>query len=186
MAEWLSTNTHISLSESSLDKLGWGLARTWYGTAALAWTDAGLCWLDPDPSTGCEELICHYWLAKSLVRDDKCAAQLAHALSDSGLAPSLHLRGTEFQLSVWRQLLTIPSGQTISYGQLADQAGLGRSSARAVGSAVAANRVAIAVPCHRVLPESGGIGEFRWGSEFKSVLLTHEGALQATADRHAA
>ena len=186
MAEWLSTSTRISLSESPVDKLGWGLARTWFGSAALAWTEAGLCWLDPDPSPESESRICQYWSPRSMLRDDKCASLRVNALLGSGLSTTLHLRGTEFQLSVWRQLLTVQAGHTVSYGQLAEQAGLGRRSARAVGSAVAANRVAIAVPCHRVVPAAGGIGRFRWASELKSGLLTQERALHATAGRQAA
>jgi AraC family transcriptional regulator of adaptative response/methylated-DNA-[protein]-cysteine methyltransferase len=86
----------------------------------------------------------------------------------------LHLRGTEFQLKVWQSLLKIPADETISYGKLAEELGVGRQGARAVGGAVAANRLAIVIPCHRVLPVSGGIGGFRWGADIKRALLDRE------------
>lgn len=91
-----------------------------------------------------------------------------------GQAP-LHLMpaGTAFQTKVWKQLLGIPFSTTCSYGELA--AGMGEpKSARAVGSAVGANPVAWLVPCHRVLPGTGGLGGYRWGSPAKEALLNWE------------
>ena len=85
----------------------------------------------------------------------------------------LHVAGTDFQLEVWRALLAIPFGGTTSYGALA--AKLSRPKAcRAVGSAVGFNPVAVIIPCHRVLPVSGGLGGYRWGEERKRRLLDEE------------
>ena len=85
----------------------------------------------------------------------------------------LDLTGTDFQKSVWRALLEIPFGERTSYGQMA--AALGRPKAsRAVGSAVGANPVSLLVPCHRVLPSSGQIGNYRWGADRKRALLDAE------------
>lgn len=85
----------------------------------------------------------------------------------------LHLRGTSFQLSVWQRLLAIPAGGIVTYGELA--ASLGRpNAARAVGSAVGANTIALFVPCHRVVAASGALGGYRWGSALKAVLLEGE------------
>ena len=89
-------------------------------------------------------------------------------------APKVHLTGTDFQLSVWQELLCIARGQTCTYAELAMRLAHPRA-ARAVGSAVGANPVAILVPCHRVLPASGGIGGYRWGAELKAQLLAAEG-----------
>lgn len=97
----------------------------------------------------------------------------------SGRLPQLDLpldvRATAFQWQVWNILRAIPSGQTRTYGQVA--AALGRpSAARAVARACASNPVALAVPCHRVVPSAGGSGEYRWGARRKALLLARERA----------
>jgi AraC family transcriptional regulator of adaptative response/methylated-DNA-[protein]-cysteine methyltransferase len=85
----------------------------------------------------------------------------------------LDLRGTAFQVRVWRFLLGIPAGEVLSYTEVA--AGIGAPRAvRAAASACAANRVAVLVPCHRVLRGDGGLGGYRWGLERKRALLDAE------------
>ncbi len=85
----------------------------------------------------------------------------------------LDLRGTAFQLMVWRFLLSVDEGDVLSYGELAT--GIGRPKAfRAVASACGANRVGVLVPCHRVLRGNGEIGGYRWGVERKRTLLDKE------------
>jgi AraC family transcriptional regulator, regulatory protein of adaptative response / methylated-DNA-[protein]-cysteine methyltransferase len=87
----------------------------------------------------------------------------------------LDLRGTAFQIKVWRFLLQIPSGEVASYSEVAR--GIGAPSAvRAAASACAANRIAVLVPCHRVLRSDGALGGYRWGLERKRALLDHERA----------
>ncbi|HEX6993621.1 MAG TPA: bifunctional DNA-binding transcriptional regulator/O6-methylguanine-DNA methyltransferase Ada [Gammaproteobacteria bacterium] len=85
----------------------------------------------------------------------------------------LDLRGTAFQIKVWRFLLQIPDGSAMSYGEVAAGIGAPRA-ARAVARACAANRVAVLVPCHRVLRGDGGIGGYRWGTHRKRALLDGE------------
>lgn len=85
------------------------------------------------------------------------------------------LSGTEFQEAVWRELVRIPRGETVTYGELARR--IGRpGAARAVGSACGANPVALIVPCHRVVGADGGIGGYRWGGTLKARILGTEGA----------
>lgn len=85
----------------------------------------------------------------------------------------LDLEGTDFQKSVWRELLAIPFGGRTSYGAIAEK--LGRPKAhRAVGTAVGANPVSVLVPCHRVLPSTGKSGNYRWGADRKVALLDAE------------
>ncbi|MDR2890881.1 MAG: methylated-DNA--[protein]-cysteine S-methyltransferase [Alistipes sp.] len=92
----------------------------------------------------------------------------------------LDLRGTAFQKEVWAALCEIPRGETRTYAQIA--ARIGRPKAcRAVGSAVGANPVSVVVPCHRVVPGSGGVGNYEWGAERKAALLKAEGAALKTA-----
>lgn len=89
--------------------------------------------------------------------------------------PPLVLKGTDFELQVWRALLAIPFGETRTYGELA--ATLKRpGGARAVGQANHRNPIAILVPCHRVVQAGGGLGGYGGGVEVKRWLLTHEAA----------
>ncbi len=85
------------------------------------------------------------------------------------------IRGSAFQERVWRALRDIPAGQTRTYSEVAQAIGAPRS-VRAVANACGANPVAIAVPCHRVLPKSGGVGGYRWGAATKKKLLVAEGS----------
>jgi AraC family transcriptional regulator of adaptative response/methylated-DNA-[protein]-cysteine methyltransferase len=87
----------------------------------------------------------------------------------------LDLRGTAFQIRVWRFLLGVPEGDVLSYTEVAS--GIGApNSVRAAASACAANRIAVLVPCHRVLRGDGGLGGYRWGLERKRVLIDRERA----------
>ena len=106
---------------------------------------------------------------------DAWAAALDAHLASGAPRPELplDLRGTAFQMRVWRFLLSVREGEVISYGELAariEQPG----AARAVASACAANRVAVLVPCHRVLRGDGNLGGYRWGLERKRALLDAE------------
>ncbi len=93
---------------------------------------------------------------------------------EAGDPVMLDLAGTEFQRQVWRALAGIGPGETITYGGLASRMGRTVASARAVGSAVGANPVPVLVPCHRVLPAGGGIGNYRLGPALKQKLLVAE------------
>ena len=89
---------------------------------------------------------------------------------------ALDPHGTPFQLAVWMQLRTIPTGQTTTYGEVA--ARLGKPSAsRAVGAAVGRNPISVIVPCHRVVGASGALTGFAGGLDRKRTLLTLEGAM---------
>jgi AraC family transcriptional regulator of adaptative response/methylated-DNA-[protein]-cysteine methyltransferase len=83
----------------------------------------------------------------------------------------LDVRGTAFQIRVWAYLQQIPCGETRSYKDVAKALG---SGARAVARACAANRLALLVPCHRVIRGDGGLGGYRWGIERKRLLLSKE------------
>ncbi|QBM16740.1 bifunctional transcriptional activator/DNA repair enzyme Ada [Marinobacter sp. JH2] len=90
----------------------------------------------------------------------------------------LLLEGTELQRKTWQALQSIPPGQTVTYSELANQ--LGKPKAvRAVANACGANRLAVIVPCHRVVRSDGGLGGYRWGIERKQLLLNREAKLAA-------
>src|SRR6185503_7908166 len=90
-------------------------------------------------------------------------------------APNLRLdpRGSEFEQRVWRALQEIPAGSTVGYGELAARIGA-PGAAKEVGEAWAANRLAVAIPCHRVIRKDGGLAGYRWGVQRKRALLERE------------
>jgi AraC family transcriptional regulator of adaptative response/methylated-DNA-[protein]-cysteine methyltransferase len=81
--------------------------------------------------------------------------------------------GTAFQQRVWQALQEIPAGSRVSYGEIAERIGA-PNEAYAVGEACAANRIAIAIPCHRVVRKNGALGNYRWGYARKRALLERE------------
>ncbi|PJZ56255.1 bifunctional helix-turn-helix domain-containing protein/methylated-DNA--[protein]-cysteine S-methyltransferase [Leptospira barantonii] len=85
----------------------------------------------------------------------------------------LHLKGTDFQIKVWEALLKIPEGRLFSYLDIADSIGQ-ESASRAVGTAIGKNPIGYLIPCHRVIKSTGGIGEYRWGSERKIAMIGWE------------
>ncbi len=100
-----------------------------------------------------------------------------------GLDLPLDVQGTAFARRVWRALMLLEPGQTATYAEIARA--IGRpSAARAVAAACAANTIALAIPCHRVVPAAGGPGGYRWGAERKRALLAAEAAgVAAEPDR---
>jgi methylated-DNA-[protein]-cysteine S-methyltransferase len=112
----------------------------------------------------------------TLARGHLEAARAAQADYFAGTAPqlpALDLRGSPFQLRVWRALLDIPFGEQRTYGELAGALAT-PGAARAVGAANARNPVAILVPCHRVVAAGGRLGGYTGGPETKRWLLAHE------------
>src|SRR5262249_22947916 len=96
----------------------------------------------------------------------------------------LDVRATAFQLKVWKYLQSIPYGEVRSYSEVAHAIGHPMAT-RAVAQACAANKVAIVVPCHRVIRSGGELGGYRWGLERKRVLIDQERAVRAGALSHA-
>ena len=99
---------------------------------------------------------------------------LEHLAGDkSPFALPLDVRATAFQLQVWELLRRIPFGETVSYGQIAEMLG-DKKKVRAVARACATNRVAVVIPCHRVVAADGKLSGYRWGIERKRKLLELE------------
>jgi AraC family transcriptional regulator of adaptative response/methylated-DNA-[protein]-cysteine methyltransferase len=101
----------------------------------------------------------------------KLTAMIDHPESDAGL--TLDLQGSDFECRVWNALREIPAGTTATYGEIAARLGVPRQ-AREVGEACAANRLAVVVPCHRVVKKDGSISGYRWGVRRKRKLLERE------------
>lgn len=95
-------------------------------------------------------------------------------MPERGLQLPLDVRGTAFQERVWQALREIPPGSTMSYAEVAERIGAPRA-VRAVANACASNRLAVAVPCHRVVRQDGHLSGYRWGVARKRELLRREG-----------
>jgi AraC family transcriptional regulator, regulatory protein of adaptative response / methylated-DNA-[protein]-cysteine methyltransferase len=88
----------------------------------------------------------------------------------------LDIYGTPFQVEVWQALRAIPAGITVSYASIAEQIGA-PNSVRAVAQAIAANTLAVAIPCHRVIRSNGELSGYRWGAERKRALINREAGI---------
>ena len=102
---------------------------------------------------------------------DRLAALIEHPESHGDFA--LDLQGSAFELKVWQALLNIPAGTTTTYGEIAVRVGSPRG-AREVGEACATNKLAVVVPCHRIVKKDGSISGYRWGVRRKRALLERE------------
>jgi AraC family transcriptional regulator of adaptative response/methylated-DNA-[protein]-cysteine methyltransferase len=173
------------------EQIGWCSAPSPFGWVVVGATGRGLCWLALGATAAEAEasLRAEFPLA-TIRRDPTLTAMVAAALAVVDAEPQettdrsaaktkpelpLDLRGTAFQLRVWQALRAIPRGQTRSYSQLARELG-DPNATRAVARACATNRVALVVPCHRVVGVSGALTGYRWGVERKRQLLEAEGA----------
>jgi AraC family transcriptional regulator of adaptative response/methylated-DNA-[protein]-cysteine methyltransferase len=150
------------------------------GALLVAATDKGICsiLLGDDPDALVRDLQDRFPKAELAGAEEAFESTVAQVVAfveapRIGLALPLDLRGTVFQQRVWQALRAIPAGRTVGYAELAAQLGMPQG-ARAVAGACAANPVAIAVPCHRVVRNDGSISGYRWGVERKKTLLERE------------
>jgi len=166
------------------EELRWSTVDTALGTALVAASARGICMVELGAGERALE-------AKLRAEFPNAALQRVDAGRDAFLAPRVRavadalagkkakvevdLLGTAFQKKVWDALMRIPPGQTRSYAEIASQLGA-PSAARAVAGACARNRIAVLVPCHRVVRGDGSVGGYRWGLPLKRRLLQREGA----------
>jgi AraC family transcriptional regulator of adaptative response/methylated-DNA-[protein]-cysteine methyltransferase len=161
------------------------------GKLLIATTERGVCAVSlGDSLEALERALSEEYPAAHIHRDDEGLGPWVELLLDylegrqRQLDLPLDVQATAFQWRVWRALQAIPYGTTRTYGQIAQALGQ-PGAAMAVGAACAANRVALAIPCHRVVREDGGVGGYRWGPERKQALLAREQAVErATAHQH--
>ncbi len=165
--------------------VGWWMGLSDLGWMLLAATAKGICWLafGEQPGALLEDLRAAFPKAR-LHNDEARLYGWFEQVRDFVLLPRealdlpLDIQGTAFQSRVWRALRQIPLGQTTSYGSVAAQIGL-PAGARAVASACAGNRIAMLIPCHRVVGGDGRLSGYRWGVERKAALLQREAAAPA-------
>ena len=154
-------------------QISYGIHNTPFGKALIATTLRGICHLQFD---GDEQALRAEWANAEIVLDPQATQPLCDLIFSPGASQeplTVWVKGTNFQVQVWRSLLTIPFGEMTTYQRLAEQ--MGRpTAARAVGNAVGKNPIGYIIPCHRVIRESGELGGYRWGVERKTAILGWE------------
>ena len=161
-------------------RIGYSTMTSPVGIVLVAATENGVCSVKiGDSEAALEKDLRGEYPAAEVEPDRKQRSEWVKAIARHlrGEAPSLDLpidvRATAFQWKVWRALQRIPCGETRTYADVAR--GIGKPKAvRAVARACATNPVALVVPCHRVTPKAGGVGEYRWGAARKRALLDRE------------
>lgn len=163
-----------SVEKNAFDRaIEYAFVATPYAEALEAWCGDGLCYLGLCVGSR-EDAVADM---KRRFRKSTFRESVAPERYDGAVAERICLVGTEFQCAVWRELLNIPRGGRISYGELARR--VGRSAGmgvRAVGRAVGANPISLIVPCHRVVGADGSMHGYFWGVDMKRRILDDESA----------
>jgi AraC family transcriptional regulator of adaptative response/methylated-DNA-[protein]-cysteine methyltransferase len=158
------------------------------GSILVAASNRGICaiLLGDDPDALARDLQ-NKFSGATLVTGDQAFEKIIAKVVDLVEAPALGLelpldmRGTAFQQRVWRALRKIPVGSTVSYADIAKRIGAPHA-VRAVGQACAASMLAVAIPCHRVINNDGGLSGYRWGVDRKRALLLREAGRPGRVD----
>jgi len=162
-------------------RIDFGFVETPFGEALIAESKRGIChltFLNGEGRSAARERLTSEWPNAKLNRNDSRVAELSAEIFTDGRSTShrplrTFVRGTPFQIRVWRALLRIPSGSLTTYGRLAEAIGQSKA-ARAVGSAVGANPISFIIPCHRVIRETGALGNYGGGRIRKQVMVGWE------------
>lgn len=160
-------------------QIGYGIHPTPFGECLIATTSRGICdlhFLDTT-SKNAADILRLEWSNADIIQDQQATKEICDRIFTPVAANSkpliLFVKGTNFQIQVWRALLRVPFGGITTYQSLAEAMGC-PTAARAVGNALGRNPVGYLIPCHRVIRESGELGGFRWGLDRKTVLLGWE------------
>jgi AraC family transcriptional regulator of adaptative response/methylated-DNA-[protein]-cysteine methyltransferase len=158
----------------------YGIHLTPFGKCLIGLTERGICHLgfvQTSEGDAIDNLVAD-WKEARMIEDYRSTASLVGPIFDlrynTRIKPlTLHLRGTNFQLKVWEALLAIPAGSVTTYEGIASRIGK-PNAARAVGTAVGHNPIAVLIPCHRVIRKVGEFGNYRYGELRKKALLARE------------
>lgn len=158
----------------------YGIVQSYLGWMLVAATEHGICRIDFDDTPGelHTRLRTAFPAADFLENDQEFRTTINQTLAfleepGQGLPLPLDIQGTAFQRRVWAALQNVPAGSTVSYTELAQRIG-NPKAVRAVARACAANHLAVAIPCHRVVRKDGDPGGYRWGLDRKKTLIQRE------------
>lgn len=156
----------------------YGTATTKFGNCFLGLNEDKVCFIaffDKDKNAVLNELKKAFPKAV-LSEDDSLADETANKIFQKNEDVNVLLKGTEFEMKVWEQLVNLQKGSTASYSDIANALD-NPKAIRAVAKAISKNNVSYLIPCHRVISKSGGISKYRWGAERKMKMLREENAL---------
>lgn len=160
-------------------RIEYGVHPTPFGDALAATTSRGLCgflFLGQGGEKTALAQLKRQWPKAEFIHSPSATTQAIEKLfrRSKGKKLKVLLKGTPFQIKVWEALLKIPSGCLAAYKDIAKEIGEPKAN-RAVGSAVGRNNIAYLIPCHRVIRDSGVVGNYKWGSARKKAILAWEG-----------
>ncbi|MDD4778634.1 MAG: methylated-DNA--[protein]-cysteine S-methyltransferase [Fermentimonas sp.] len=147
-----------------------------YGNLYIASTDKGICYIGLGNETEIIEELKKKYTNAVLVKkaDQQHSTALSHISNpDSAEEINFHIKGTDFQLEVWNELLNTECGKTCSYKHIAEKIGKPKA-VRAVATAIGQNPVTFLIPCHRIIRFDGTLGGYYWGLDIKKKILKHE------------
>ncbi len=164
-------------------RIRYGVGETPFGLALAATTSRGIChltFIEADAEALAVSQLMENWPTARFEHRPAESERLLtrifdHSPTERPQPLALWISGSNFQIQVWRALLQIPFAGLLNYRQLAQQLGMPKA-ARAVGNAVAGNRIAYLIPCHRVLRQTGHFGKYRWDADRKAALVAWEAA----------
>jgi len=172
-------------------KIDYSICMSPFGDCLLAATERGICFLGfvirKDRRQTINQLFRTWPGAAFSENPERVCPMVTHIFSMDPHKTSkpfhLHLKGTNFQINVWKALLSIPNGCIVSYQDIAVHVGRPKAY-RAVANAIAINPVSYLIPCHRVITKAGKIHRYRWGSDRKMAMLGWEAAARASKPSH--
>jgi AraC family transcriptional regulator, regulatory protein of adaptative response / methylated-DNA-[protein]-cysteine methyltransferase len=169
----------ISPSATATD-LRFAIGECDLGSILVAWSERGISAIDLGDNPATLAVAFHRRFPNAALIEDEpeiesLLSRVARFVENPsvGLDLPLEISGTAFERRVWAALRAIPAGRTASYGEIARVIGA-PTAARAAARACAANRIAVAIPCHRVVGHDGALTGYRWGIERKRALLARE------------
>ena len=160
----------------------YGFATTKFGHCLIGVLEKKICHLSfqdhkLSPEQGVR-ILAKEWKGAHLVYDDAAIELIAQKVfsSDTNESLTIVLKGTPFQIDVWKAVMAVPLGKTVCYQDIACAAG-NQKAVRAAASALARNNISYLIPCHRVVTKCGKIHNYRWGVHRKKAMLEHEGVI---------
>jgi AraC family transcriptional regulator of adaptative response/methylated-DNA-[protein]-cysteine methyltransferase len=153
----------------------YGISDTPFGIAMIGVTSRGICFLEfvIDDIKQNIENIQKLWKNADLIRDDKKIKEICNDIFIYNKRYNLFVKGTNFQVNVWKALINIPNKSMTSYQDIANSIKNPKAT-RAVASAIGSNHIAYLIPCHRVIAKSGAICGYKWGVDKKRVIIAYE------------
>jgi AraC family transcriptional regulator of adaptative response/methylated-DNA-[protein]-cysteine methyltransferase len=175
----------VGVTPNEYKKMGENLGITYgfgfspFGKTMIAITKKGVCALEfyDDSYEDIFSRLQTAWSNAKFTQDDKKAQEILDKIFIEKEKMNLFVKGTNFQINVWKALLSINSGEVSTYSDVAELLGKPKAS-RAVASAIGSNHIGFLIPCHRVISKTAAMSGYRWGIERKRIVLAYEQAVK--------